>query len=190
MDEMEPQTAAGKVLWHVTMSLDGYIAGPGHSMDWMTGFEAGREGLMEEYTSTTGAILGGRDGHDAFPDADTTYGGTWQGEVFVLTHHPEDAAPTPHTTFLSCDVREAVRIALDAAGGKNVEVLSADIGRQLLALGLIDDIDIHLAPVLLGDGIRLYDNPGGSPIPLTLINGGAGRVEVDLRYRPVSGSAG
>jgi dihydrofolate reductase len=50
-----------------------------------------------------------------------------------------------------------------AAGGKNVEVFSADIGRQLLERGLIDEIDLHVAPVLLGDGIRLFDNPGGPP---------------------------
>ena len=63
-------------------------------------------------------------------------------------------------------------------------------GVQTCALPIFDEIDIHLAPVLLGDGIRLYDNPGGEPVPLTLLNGGAGRVEVDLRYRPVSASAG
>jgi len=68
--------------------------------------------------------------------------------------------------------------------GRNVEVLSPSIGALLLSRGLIDEIDIHIAPVLLGDGIRLHDNPGGEPIPLALLNGGAGRVEVGLRYRP------
>ncbi|MFI7063729.1 dihydrofolate reductase family protein [Kribbella sp. NPDC050124] len=66
---------------------------------------------------------------------------------------------------------EAVRIGLEAAGGKNLEVLSASIGRQLLERRLIDEIDLHLAPVLLGDGIRLFDNPGGAPINLHLLNG-------------------
>jgi dihydrofolate reductase len=80
--------------------------------------------------------------------------------VFVLTHHPEDAQPANGVTFLSCDVAEAVRIGLEAAGGKNLEVFSATIGRQLLERGLIDEIDLHVAPVLLGDGIRLFDNPG------------------------------
>jgi dihydrofolate reductase len=58
--------------------------------------------------------------------------------VFVLTHHPEDA---------------------QAAGGKDLEVFSPTIGRQLVERGLIDEIDLHIAPVLLGDGIRLFDNP-------------------------------
>ena len=68
MRDTEPQTAEGKVLWHFTMSLDGFVAGPGHAMDWMTGF-TGRDGIIDEYTSTTGAVLGGRDGWDLFPDA-------------------------------------------------------------------------------------------------------------------------
>jgi dihydrofolate reductase len=178
------QTAGGKVLWHFTVSLDGFVAGPGHSMDWMTGFSA-RPGLIDEYVETTGAVLGGRDGFDAFPDVGTTYGGAWQGATFILTHHPEDAPPTPGTTFLNCDVAEAVRIGLAAAGGKNLEVLSPSIGRQLLERGLIDEIDLHLAPVLLGDGIRLFDNPGGSPIHLELPGGGE-PVAVNVRYRPVA----
>lgn len=184
--ETAPQTAAGKVLWHFTMTLDGFIAGPNHSMDWLDGF-TGRPGIIEEYATTTGAVLGGRDGWDAFPDATLLYGGAWSGPNFVLTHHPEDAAPAESVTFLDCDVAEALRIAKDAAGDKNVEVLSASIGRQLLERGLIDEIDLHIAPVLLGDGVRLYDNPGGSPVPLELANGGLGRVEVNLRYVPAQG---
>lgn len=184
MDEMTPQVAAGKVLWHFTMSLDGFVAGPGHSMDWMRGIQEGERDIVADYVETTGAILGGRDGWDAFPDASLTYGGRWSGPTFVLTHHPDDAEPAPGVTFLDCDVAEAVRIALDAAGGKNVEVLSPTIGVQLLERGLLDELDIHVAPVLLGDGIRLYDVPGAAPVPLTLVNGDAGRIEVDLRYRP------
>ncbi len=55
---LEPQSAAGKVLLHFTMSLDGFVAGPGHDMDWMTGFSS-RPGLLQEYVETTGAILCG-----------------------------------------------------------------------------------------------------------------------------------
>ncbi|MFI6459993.1 dihydrofolate reductase family protein [Streptomyces sp. NPDC050538] len=178
------QTAAGKALWHFTMSLDGFVAGPGHAMDWMTGFSF-RAGLVEEYAATTGAVLGGRDGFDAFPDAGRVYGGAWQGPVFVLTHHPDDAPAAPGVTFLDCDVAEAVRIGLEAAGGKNLEVLSPTIGRQLLERGLIDEIDLHIVPVLLGDGIRLYDNPGGAPVRLGLLNGDDHAAAVNVRCRPV-----
>jgi dihydrofolate reductase len=181
MRDPEPQTAAGKVLWHFTMSLDGYVAGPGHAMDWMTGF-AFREGLVDEYTATTGAILGGRDGFDTINDA-RPYGGAWSGPIFVLTHHPEDATPAEGVTFLSCPVQEAVRIGLEAAAGKNLEVFSPTIGKQLLALGLIDEIDLHVAPVLLGDGIRLYDNPGGVPVRLDPAEA------FSVRYRPRAAAA-
>ncbi|MGQ4482468.1 dihydrofolate reductase family protein [Streptomyces sp. SAS_276] len=182
--DTERQTAAGKVLWHFTMSLDGFVAGPGHAMDWMTGFSF-RPGLVEEYVATTGAVLGGRDGFDAFPDAGSVYGGAWEGPVFVLTHHPDDAPPAPGVTFLDCDVAEAVRIGLEAAEGKNLEVLSPTIGRQLLERGLLDEIDLHIVPVLLGDGIRLYDNPGGTPVRLGLLNGDDHAAAVDVRCRPV-----
>ncbi|MGP4023516.1 dihydrofolate reductase family protein [Actinomadura sp. 3N407] len=187
MSDTEPQTAAGKVLFHFTMSLDGFVAGPDHGMDWMTG--TSRPGLIEEYTETTGAVLGGRDGWDAFPDAGAIYGGAWDGPVFVLTHHPEDAAPADRVTFLNCDPAEAVRIALEAAGGKNVEVFSPTIGRRLFELGLVDEIDLHIAPVLLGDGIRLYDSPGGAPINLHRVGGDDPMAVVNVRYRPTKTAA-
>lgn len=189
MRDTERQTADGKVLWHFTMSLDGYVAGPGHSMDWMTGFSA-RPGLVEEYVETTGAILAGRAGWDVdregWDHGHRPYGGAWEGPIFVLTHHPEDAAPAEGVTFLSCDVAEAVRIGLEAAGGKNLEVFSPTIGRQLLERGLVDEIDLHIAPVLLGDGIRLFDRPGGVPLRLELVNAGDPSAEVNVRYRPAA----
>jgi dihydrofolate reductase len=182
MRDTEPQAADGKVLWHFTMSLDGFVAGPNHAMDWMTG-TASRPGLENEYTSTTGAVLGGRDGWDIMGDS-RPYG-DWKGPIFVLTHHPEDARTADDVTLLNCDVAEAVRIGLEAAGGKNLEVFSPTIGRQLLELGLIDEIDLHIVPVLLGDGIRLYHNPGGVPINLHLINGEPTEI-INVRYRPTA----
>ncbi|WP_228688359.1 dihydrofolate reductase family protein [Amycolatopsis keratiniphila] len=121
---LEPQTADGKVLWHFTMSLDGFVAGPGHGMDWMTGTTF-RPDLVGEYAATTGAVLGGRDGWDAYPDPGAIYGGAWTGPLFVLTHHPEDATPTPGVTFLNCGVEEAVRIGLEAATGSGCTTIPA-----------------------------------------------------------------
>lgn len=187
--DTERQEAAGKVLWHFTMSLDGFVAGPSHSMDWMQGFTF-RPGLVEEYADTTGAVLGGRDWWDAYPDPGAIYGGAWQGPVFVLTHHPEDAGLVDGVTFLDCDAADAVRISLEAAQGKNVEIFSASIGRQLLERGLIDEIDLHIAPVLLGDGIRLFDNPGGQPLPLRRIGADDPAAVVNVRYQPVSRTSG
>jgi dihydrofolate reductase len=185
MGDTEPQTADGKVLFHFAMSLDGFVAGPDHEMDWMTGVSV-RPGLHDEYIKTTGAILGGRNGWDQAIDGSRPYGGAWQGPVFVLTHHPEDATPGDGVTFLSCDPAEAVRIGLAAADGKNLEVFSPTIGRQLLELGLIDEIDLHIVPVLLGDGIRLYDNPGGMPVRLHRVGESDPRSVVNVRYRPAT----
>jgi dihydrofolate reductase len=185
VNDTEPQMAAGKVLWHFTMSLDGFVAGPNHAMSWMTGTPS-RPGLVDEYIATTGAVLGGRAGWDAAPGA-RPYGGAWEGPVLILTHHAQDATPADGVTFLNCDPAEAVRIGLTAAGGKNLEVFSPTIGRQLLALGLIDEIDLHIAPVLLGDGIRLFDNPGGEPITLRHVGDRPPTAVVNVRYRPAAG---
>lgn len=185
MNDTKPQAAEGKVLWHFTMSLDGFVAGPNHEMDWMAG--TNRPGLEDEYVTTTGAVLGGRAGWDmAAASGGRPYGGDWDGPIFVLTHHPEDATPADDVTFLNCDPAEAVRIGLDAAGGKNLEVLSPTIGRQLLELGLIDEIDLHIEPVLLGEGIRLYDNPGSEPIRLHRVGDADPDSEVNVRYRPTT----
>ncbi|MFE9921060.1 dihydrofolate reductase family protein [Streptomyces sp. NPDC005774] len=104
----------------------------------------------------------------------------------MLTHHPQDAHPADGVMFLSCDVAEAVRIGLEAARGKNLEVFSPSIGRQLLDRGLVDEVEVHVAPVLLGDGIRLFDHPGGAPVRLALLNGDDPTAAVNLRYSPVT----
>ena len=185
MTDTDRQTPDAKVLWHFLMSLDGYVAGPNHEMDWMTGFTV-RPGLHAEYIETTGAVLAGRSGYDSAIGDSRPYGGAWKGPIFVLTHHPQDARQAEGITILSCPVDEAVHIALDAAGGKNVEVFSPTIGRQLLELGLIDEIDLHIAPVLLGDGIRLYDRPHGEPIRLDRVGGEDPKAVVNVRYRPMA----
>jgi dihydrofolate reductase len=82
-------------------------------------------------------------------------------------------------------VAEALAIAKQAAGGRNVEIFSASIGRQLLDLGLLDEIDLHIAPVLLGEGVRLYDNPGAAPVPLAFTMTDEPRHEVNVRARPL-----
>ena len=72
---------------------------------------------------------------------------------------PRGSAATG-VTFLNCDVPEAVRIGLDAADGKNLEVFSASIGRQLLERGLIDEIDLHIAPCCSATGSGCSTTPG------------------------------
>lgn len=178
----------GKVLWHLTMSLDGFIAGPNHAMGWLSGLSF-RPGTVEEMVATTGAVLAGRRGFDAGADepgkaVDKVYGGAWSGPIFVLTHHPEDAVHDPSVTFLNCDVAEAVETGLAAAGGGNLEVFGADVARQCVQLGLIDEFYVHIAPVMLGEGVRLFDCPGIEPVRWERIHEGDPARVADLRYRP------
>ncbi len=184
-----------RVIWQVTMSLDGFITGPDDSMDWVfdswrmdgSNVESGfGSALADEIVATTGAVLAGRRWFDIatarFNGVDGIYGGAWSGPVFVLTHRPPDGAHHPAITFLSGDVSNAVSTALAAAAGKNVELFGASIPKQCLRAGLLDQIVVHLAPVLLGDGIRFFEDPGGEPIKLErMAVDGSGRL-TDLRF--------
>lgn len=182
MADAQPQTTVGKVQWAFAMSLDGFVAGPGHTMDFQAR-ATNPDGMLEDYIESTGAVLAGRDGYDSAVSVNP-YGGAWKGPIFVLTHHPEDARPREDVTFLNTTVQEAVRIGLEAGRGKNLQVHSPKIGRQLLPLGLIDEIEIHVVPVLLGDGVRLYDVPGGKLVHLNR-QGTEPRLVASLRYHPI-----
>jgi dihydrofolate reductase len=173
-----------KILWDFMMTLDGFVAGAGHDMNWMTNITMA-DGVIENYMATTGAVLTGRKAFDGAIRRLPPWGGRWKGPIFVLTHHPEDAEPAPDVTFLSAPVEEAAAKALQAAAGKNLMIFSAKIGAQLLDRGLIDEIDIHIAPVLLGDGIRLYENPGGKPVRLDRLDVPDPNASQRVRYRPV-----
>lgn len=107
----------GSVHWGFAMSLDGFVAGPDHSMDFLNGATV-EDGFIDQAIATTGAVLAGRNGYDSAIGDSRPYGGAWKGPIFVLTHHPEDARPAEDITFLNCPVQEAVRIGLQAAGGK------------------------------------------------------------------------
>jgi dihydrofolate reductase len=178
----------GKVIWHITMSLDGFIAGPEHSMEWaFDAFkDAGPNRLGGEVMNETGAILGGRGWYDAalanYDGVDRIYGGRWSGPMFVLTHRPQDATDDPRATFVSGNDQALAR-ARDAAGGKNGEIFGANVGRQCLDVGFIDEVIGHLAPVLLCNGVGLWATPPAPRVDLerTLLEE-SGRV-IDLRYR-------
>jgi dihydrofolate reductase len=175
-----------KVVWHVTMSVDGFIAGPDDAMGWA--FEHGAESrLAEEVRSTTGSILAGRRWYDVataeYEGVDGIYGGAWSGPVFVLTHRPSHGEADDRITFLSDGVERAVAVAGEAAGDNNLGVFGAAVATQVMAAGLLDEIVIHLAPVLLGDGVRLYDAPDDGTIELELASLERCGQLADLRYR-------
>jgi dihydrofolate reductase len=168
-----------RVLWHGTMSLDGFIAGPGGSMDvistWDDFFIETCGSWVIPYigdlvpASEIGALVSGRqtyEGNQMHPNCWRHFG-AFKGPVFVLTHH---ARQDPSVTFLSGDISAAVATAARAAGDRYVVILGADIARQCIDARLIDEVLIHVVPVLLGEGVRLFTRPGGDEVHMGLVD--------------------
>jgi dihydrofolate reductase len=175
----------GQVLWHVTMSLDGYIAGPRDDMTWLADY-LGPNQTADEVLARVGALLlGDRTYQVARTEEGRPYGGAWTGPQFVLSHHPPKDPPAGFT-FLSGDVEEAVATAKAAAGDDYVVVLGADTARSCLNAGAIDEVLVHIAPVLLGDGVRLHEHPGGTNIKLERTSVTEAPRVTNLRFRVVS----
>ncbi len=179
---------SGKVVVNRCMSLDGFIAGPGHSMDWGDGraladFVAADD--FAEIAAATGAMLVGRRTWEVGQRIKAEEPGSvdypFSGPMFVLTHRPLER-PDPAVRVLSGDIGEAVATALDAAGGKNVEVLGADVAGQCLQRGLVDEILVYVLPVLLGDGIR-FSPPGAARTDLEPISSTRSGDATILRFR-------
>lgn len=175
------------VICHHTMSLDGFIAGPEDSMDWVFRYGAATS-LAEETMERIGAILAGRRWYDLaierWNGVDGIYGGRYEGSVFVLTHRPPDDAD-PRIRFVSEGIEQAVEAVQDAAGEKDVGIFGASLSRQCLGAGLLDEIVIHLAPVLLGGGVRLFGGEVDGRIELDRVSVGEAERLTDLRFRVV-----
>jgi dihydrofolate reductase len=164
----------GKLRWHTMMSLDGFIAGPNDDMSWAFGMDAGSGETVDQVLSSTGALLVGRRTQDVEDRLQPGfYGGAFRGPFFVLRHDPPTDPPVVKGVsgrFLDVGIEEAVTIAKEAAGGDDVVVLGANIARQCLEQGLLDEIIVHVAPVLVGDGVRLFERAGEEPVKLDPIS--------------------
>ncbi len=177
----------GSVGTGFSMSLDGFVAGPhddvqrlfawmfqgGNELEWSSGetdlglkLSPQSAEVFEDAARTTGALVAGRRLFDI--------AGAWGGKhplnvpVFVVTHTVprEWVKPGSPFTFVTDSVESAIEQAQRVAGDKRVAVASPTIVRQCLQLGLLDEIHIDLVPVLLGDGIRLFDHLDGAPLEL------------------------
>jgi len=180
------------------MSLDGFIAGPDNAMDWVVeqwsdngggvqDIRVEKSAVAEEVMQTAGAILAGRRWYDIatqrLDGVEGIYGGAWSGPVFVLTHDPPRGEHHPAIRFIAGELVDAVRTARSVADGKSVVLFGASIPQQCLQAGLLDEIVIHLVPVLLGDGIHLYEMPGGHKVGLRrTVTAESGQV-TDLCFR-------
>jgi dihydrofolate reductase len=175
----------GKVVMQASMSLDGFIADPsdgvGPLFDWyfngeveFTGADPDRvfrvsaasaEYLRRAWANVSAGVIGRR----LF---DLTNG--WNGRppvgeaVFVVTHRPPADWDFPDApfTFVTDGVASAVAQAKAFAGDKDVSVSAGDVGGQALAAGLVDEVRVDLAPVVLGAGVRYFGDYAGSPLLL------------------------
>ncbi|GAA5015087.1 dihydrofolate reductase family protein [Actinopolymorpha pittospori] len=179
----------GDVIVDLSMSLDGFIAGPDDGPEhplgrggerlftWMAaGPESNRverrlvppdasKVVIDEWMTDCGAMISGRrtfdiargwkDGHPV------------DAPIFVLTHEaPTHGEWSPRVSFVTEGIERALELARKAAGDRKISVCGADPVQQLLRLGLLDEIQVSVAPVLLGSGVRLFDHLGGEPIEL------------------------
>ena len=191
-----------KVIAIMSMSLDGYVAdlndGVSEVFDWYFNsgdveFHAGGADAMtfkvsrpsaehlRDLWSELGAVLAGRRTFDKARGWDGNH--AW-GPAFVLTHHVPAGWPRPNSNvhFVTDGIENAVKQAKAAAGGKSVGVHGADTIQQLLNVGLLDEIHVDLAALLLGSGVRLFGHLPSTPAVLGNPTVIAGVGVTHLRY--------
>jgi dihydrofolate reductase len=198
----------GSVIVDLTVSLDGFIAGPddgpalplGRGGDrlftWMSaGPESNRvesrlappdasKVVVDEWLTECGAIVSGRRTFDI--------AGGWRDghpidvPIFVVTHRaPTHGEWSPRVSFVTDGLDHALDLARQAAGSRKLSVCGADVARQLLRAGKLDEIQISVVPLLLGGGVRLFDHLGGDPITLEQVRVIESDGVTHLRYRVV-----
>jgi dihydrofolate reductase len=197
----------GNVLFNISMSLDGFVAGPNDEVDqlfawYFSGdtefpfpgsdflFKVSRASaeLLQETSQTTGAIIDGRRVFDV--------SGAWGGKPplgvphFVVTHTiPQEwVYEGSPFTFVTDGVESAIAQAKQVAGEKNVVISTPTIMQQALKGGLLDEISIDLVPILLGSGIRLFEKLDATPIDLEKLRVVEGTGVTHLSYRVVKSS--
>ena len=192
----------GIVTFNMSMSLDGFVAGPNDEVDQLfkwyfngdtplnfpgpdLGFQVSK--ISAEYVNSSisgiGAMVTGK--------RNFTLAHAWRGtpplgvQHFVVTHQPDPAWVKPGSpfTFVTDGVDSAVKQAKVVAGVKNVCISSADIFRQCLKAGLVDELTVDVVSVLLGQGIRLFD--GLATTDLECLNVVKGQGVTHLRYKVV-----
>ena len=179
------------VIGGMTMSLDGFVADADGNADALYPdlAELRDAPYMKALQDETGAALMGRRTFDMAGDPDS-YADTYELQVpiFVVTHTPPPVPPKRNErlsfTFVPEGVEAAVAQAVAAAGERAVSVIGgADLNRQLLAAGLVDELRVDVVPVLLGDGLRLFEGTGR--VALEKLGVDEVGVRTSLRFRVV-----
>jgi dihydrofolate reductase len=208
---------------HISISADGFVAGPNQSEenplgeggerlhDWAVSLAAWRaphdkEGgevnassqVMQETLAGVGAGVMGRNMFGPVTGGD--WGdGQWKGwwgddppyhnDVFVLTHHPREPVEMRGGTtyhFVTDGIERALERAKASAGGRDVRLWGgAQVIQQYLAAGLLDELELHIAPVLLGGGARLFDDLGDAEVGLEQVRAVEAPGVAHVKYRVV-----
>jgi dihydrofolate reductase len=205
----------------ISMSLDGFIAGPNRTSEqplgdggerlheWILGLASWRERhgmsggeknaddeVVRETLDTAGAVLMGRrmfSGGEGPWEDDPVADGWWGDDppfrvpVFVLTHHRRETVAKQGGTsfiFVTDGLESAFAQAREAAGDKDVSVAGgASLVQQCIAAGFLDEMQVHLAPVFLGEGVRLFDQLGAGPRALEIERAIHSPAVTHIRYR-------
>jgi dihydrofolate reductase len=213
-----------KLRCHISVSLDGCVAGPNQSEqnplgeggerlhDWVVPLAAWREAhdkeggevnestpVLEEARANLGAGVMGRNMFGPAgggPWGDEGWTGWWGEDppyhfpVFILTHHPRDPVEMKGGTtfhFVTDGIESALEQARDAAGGKDVMLWGgAQVANQYLAAGLLNELELHVVPILLGDGARLFDNLGDAEVQLEQVRAVEAPGVTHLKYTVVT----
>jgi dihydrofolate reductase len=194
----------GSIVLDMSMSLDGFIAGPddgpanglgtdGHRLHaWLAEGDGidplsyrpdDASAVVFDEMMATGAVLVGRRTFDI--------AGHWDGDhhngvpIFVPTHRPPDDPPTGAATitYVTDGIESAAAQAKAAAGDRNVMFHGAETAQDALRAGVLDEMELHVIPVLLGRGRRLFDHLGADHIELELTRSIAAPAVTHLRYR-------
>jgi dihydrofolate reductase len=172
----------GKVIFDISLSLDGFMAAanrrPGEPLgeggerlhEWAFGDDEPDRAVLTDGIAGTGAVIAGRRPYD---DSVPWWGadgptGAARLPVVVVSHGVPDETPDGGVyTFVAGGIERALDEAKAAAGDKDVTVMGgAQTGQQFLVAGLVDELSIHLVPVLFGSGTRMFENLGHAPIAL------------------------
>ena len=210
-----------KLRCHISISADGFVAGPNQSEaeplgeggeqlhDWVVSLAAWREPhgkqggevnestpIMEESLENVGAGVMGRNMFG--PPGGGDWGdGEWKGwwgdeppfhyDVFIVTHHPREPVEMEGGTtfsFVTDGIETALQRARESAGGQDVMLSGgAEIINQYLAAGLLDELDLHVVPVLLGGGARLFEDLGDAEVALEQVRAVDAPGVTHIKYR-------
>jgi dihydrofolate reductase len=189
----------GKTVFDISMSLDGFITasnqtpeepmgdGGEHLHDWAFGTDETNRRFAEQAAEGLGAVICGRRTYDhSLPwwGADGPTGPARQ-PVFVVTHDvPEEKPPRAVYEYVTDGIETALKQAQAAAADRDVTIMGgADLGRQYVAAGLVDEISIHLVPVLFGTGTRMFEDLQKGHVRLEPVDVLSTPSATHLRYR-------